>query len=1046
MSGVGVAMTWLRESEKRQKSERLPRGKEKLNGYGSAVGRSLRNKRAKGLTPVVVPNWFLERNVKLREDNLSPGPESLDVNLLRVIEKGTGATYATVPIPAELLKAWDGVGGVSGFVASLAQQSNQRSKRDGAHEFPHDDVERITTLVCNAIADQAQVRRAELYVSPWVEVEVKASIAASLSLANAELRPSFAAAKSNLTIHCPVNGGTKVLDKLMEGIAADVAADLIVVDAQDIAELAHDYISESSDPSLDSIGTLGYDTYHYLDFDSRIKDEEEDDWDEQDEDADDAMSGEEISGRSHGTIGLGGSRAVPIGTIASISGIDDIKSFSTRLSNAISGKGGRTNGEPSFFGRSPAQSSSSMQWDDLKLSALLETLLETNQTKRESNSWEPTTSPTGFSIETQHSSSTKGQPATDSAHPRDYSTLEAEAFVQLMHSLHMMKQNSNMTMELDVPPITGSGSLDSTLKPQRSARTILLVRDIKEISATRQGGLILQKLVEIVYKKRRDGESIMMVGTSSNADLVPEISRSGIRLLQSEGEGSFSRTIVVPIREGERSPSIDATDQSGAGENHEPVEALPEEALPGNLLDAAEATRIEEINLRHIQTMMRRLAPNARTITEMNQPLSLPALGSPGKPSLREYVLSFGEVHKLSLAAIGIQSELTWSEECEPIHISIAMALLQKSDKEKLTWALEHRVEQLEPLKPTSDLAKPSKWEKRLNQLEKTATKYEKRLLGGVVNPHSISTTFTDVHAPPETIEALRTLTSLSLTRPDAFKYGVLATDKIPGLLLYGPPGTGKTMLAKAVAKQSGATMLEVSGSEVYDMYVGEGEKNVKAIFTLSKKLSPCVVFIDEADAIFGSRSGPGNRNTHREIINQFLKEWDGMNDLSVFIMVATNRPFDLDDAVLRRLPRRLLVDLPVEKDREAILKIHLSGEQAPGVSLSKLAEQTPLYSGSDLKNLCVAAALAAVREENVLLTEHQDEEDFKLPEKRVLTIRHFDKAMEEISASISEDMSSLGAIRKFDERFGDRKGRKKKSGWGFSTLEKEGIDEGAAR
>ncbi|KAK5006417.1 hypothetical protein LTR60_005976, partial [Cryomyces antarcticus] len=130
----------------------------------------------------------------------------------------------------------------------------------------------------------------------------------------------------------------------------------------------------------------------------------------------------------------------------------------------------------------------------------------------------------------------------------------------------------------------------------------------------------------------------------------------------------------------------------------------------------------------------------------------------------------------------------------------------------------------------------------------------------------------------------------------------------------------------------------------------------------------------------------------------------------------------------------------------EAILKIHLSGEQAPGVSLSKLAEQTPLYSGSDLKNLCVAAALAAVREENVLLTEHKDEEDFKLPEKRVLTIRHFDKAMEEISASISEDMSSLGAIRKFDERFGDRKGRRKKSGWGFSTLEKEGIEEGAAR
>src|SRR5579862_9450037 len=92
------------------------------------------------------------------------------------------------------------------------------------------------------------------------------------------------------------------------------------------------------------------------------------------------------------------------------------------------------------------------------------------------------------------------------------------------------------------------------------------------------------------------------------------------------------------------------------------------------------------------------------------------------------------------------------------------------------------------------------------------------------------------------------------------------------------------------------------------------GEKNVKAIFTLAKKLSPCVVFIDEADAIFGSRSSHANRTSHRELINMFLQQWDGMNDLSAFIMVATNRPFDLDDAVLRRLPRRLLVDLPTEK------------------------------------------------------------------------------------------------------------------------------------
>lgn len=251
---------------------------------------------------------------------------------------------------------------------------------------------------------------------------------------------------------------------------------------------------------------------------------------------------------------------------------------------------------------------------------------------------------------------------------------------------------------------------------------------------------------------------------------------------------------------------------------------------------------------------------------------------------------------------------------------------------------------------------------------------------------------------------------------------------------------------------------------DVYDMYVGEGEKNVKAIFSLAKKLSPCIVFIDEADAILGARGGSSNRTTHREMINQFLREWDGMGELSAFIMVATNRPFDLDEASLRRLPRRLLVDLPTEEDREAILKIHLKDEILdPEVSLAKLASETPFYSGSDLKNFAVAAALSCVREEIENAASRvtnpppsqTDESTPSLPpevgstetsppphihpERRTLAPRHFTHALEEISASISDDMSSLAAIRKFDDKFGDRRGRRKKvSGYGFETV-KEG-------
>jgi SpoVK/Ycf46/Vps4 family AAA+-type ATPase len=240
--------------------------------------------------------------------------------------------------------------------------------------------------------------------------------------------------------------------------------------------------------------------------------------------------------------------------------------------------------------------------------------------------------------------------------------------------------------------------------------------------------------------------------------------------------------------------------------------------------------------------------------------------------------------------------------------------------------------------------------------------------------------------------------------------------------------------------------VLEVTGAQICEKYVGEGEKMVRAVFSLAKKLSPCVVFIDESDSLFGSRSNAGNRNTHREIINQFLREWDGMDDHGVFMMVATNRPFDLDDAVLRRLPRKLLVDLPLSQDRKSILGIHLQNETLdPSVSLQRLAEQTPLYSGSDLKNLSVAAALACVREENELANANKDNKEFKLPEKRILTQAHFDKALAEISASISEDMTTLTAIRKFDEQYGDRRGRRKKTGYGFGTTD-GAFDENAAR
>jgi SpoVK/Ycf46/Vps4 family AAA+-type ATPase len=338
----------------------------------------------------------------------------------------------------------------------------------------------------------------------------------------------------------------------------------------------------------------------------------------------------------------------------------------------------------------------------------------------------------------------------------------------------------------------------------------------------------------------------------------------------------------------------------------------------------------------------------------------------------------------------------------------------------------------------------------RLQTLQKDADRYEKKLINGVILPEKMKTTFADVHVAKATVEAVRDLTALSLQRPDAFKYGVLATNTLSGLLLYGPPGTGKTMLAKAVAKESEAAVLTITGSDVNQMWVGESEKTVKAIFTLARKLAPCIVFIDEADALLASRGGDGRggKPNHRDTINQFLLEWDGMNESGVFLMVATNRPFDLDDAVLRRLPRRVLVDLPTQADREAILRIHTKDETlASSVSLADLASKTPFYSGSDLKNVVVSAALSAVRDEIEAKKAHdaaQDttdgavKEEYVFPEKRTLDEKHFDKAMGEVGASVSADMSSLKAVRKFDEQYGERKGRRKPKPFGLGARVEE--------
>lgn len=560
-----------------------------------------------------------------------------------------------------------------------------------------------------------------------------------------------------------------------------------------------------------------------------------------------------------------------------------------------------------------------------------------------------------------------------------------------------------------------AGQNESTTGP---ADLVIQIQDYKEIWSSRGGTAFMMLLHQTVQTKRREGHRIIIVGTVSASETDPLGGKASMRPLPRDYD-RFSKTIVV-------------------------TPAMTPQAVEETFKEDAKR-RILEINIRHLQQVLKTRLKEPKEaernlLSQRDWDLDATVVRDSG---LDSGYWPFDQAHRIVSLALGCAKG---ADHLEIQHIQQGIKLVEKSDKIKSDW-FSHKSTKASS---TAHTRTGSSEKSRKAKLRSKCNSYEEKLLNGVIDADSIRTTFSDVHVPGDAIEALKTLTSLSLARPEEFRYGVLATDKIPGLLLYGPPGTGKTLLAKAVAHDSGATVLEVSGSDVYDMYVGEGEKNVRAIFTLAKKLSPCVVFIDEADAIFCSRTGSHNRPSHRELINQFLREWDGMDDLSAFIMVATNRPFDLDDAVLRRLPRRLLVDLPTEEARLAILKIHLKNESLdPTVDLAELARRTPFYSGSDLKNLAVSAALACVRGDYEKAAKHEGDEPYQYPERRTLGWNHFERALDEISASISEDMSSLTAIRKFDEKYGDRKGRRKKGpGWGFThpSDEKSNVETGRVR
>lgn len=229
----------------------------------------------------------------------------------------------------------------------------------------------------------------------------------------------------------------------------------------------------------------------------------------------------------------------------------------------------------------------------------------------------------------------------------------------------------------------------------------------------------------------------------------------------------------------------------------------------------------------------------------------------------------------------------------------------------------------------------------------------------------NIKITFKDVAGADEAKQELEEVVEF-LKHPK--KYNDLGV-KIPkGVLLYGPPGTGKTLLAKAVAGEAGVPFFSISGSDFVEMFVGVGASRVRDLFEQAKKSAPCIVFIDEIDAVGRQRgAGLGGGHDEREqTLNQLLVEMDGFGANEGIIMIAaTNRPDILDPALLRpgRFDRQIVVDRPDIKGRQEILKVHVKGKPiSPEVELGVIARRTPGFTGADLSNLVNEAALMAAR------------------------------------------------------------------------------------
>ncbi|KAK5467429.1 mitochondrial dynamin GTPase Msp1 [Exophiala xenobiotica] len=250
-------------------------------------------------------------------------------------------------------------------------------------------------------------------------------------------------------------------------------------------------------------------------------------------------------------------------------------------------------------------------------------------------------------------------------------------------------------------------------------------------------------------------------------------------------------------------------------------------------------------------------------------------------------------------------------------------------------------------------------------------SQYEQAILQDLVFPKDIRVTFEDIGGMSDIIEELKESVIYPLTMPDLYSTSSSLLSAPSGVLLYGQPGCGKTMLAKALAHESGACFINLHISTLTEKWFGDSNKLVNAVFSLARKLEPAIVFIDEIDAVLGTRHS-GEHEASGMVKAEFMTHWDGLASANsagrpqrILVLGATNRMQDIDDAILRRMPKKFPISLPNTSQRLKILKIILKDTKVDSaqLDLEYLSRVMAGMSGSDIKEACREAAMTPVRE-----------------------------------------------------------------------------------